>query len=375
MRHLRWWIGAAVLLVTATWALWPGTRPAQAPGDVLNAQPRRTASIELTDEARLAALRRARVWRPAHDRSRTTLVVTDDPRHTFSASPLECRFQPEVPHGTTPKFSCVLADGDVVKVKYGTTSEIPAEIAASRLLSVLGFGADDMFLVPRVRCYGCPRRPFELSWVADRFHLRDVVMRRFPPQRYVDFEWAAVERRFPAPAIETPTREGWAWYELDAEDPSDPHSRAERDALRLAAMLLTHWDNKAENQRFTCLDSDVSNRDCAHPFAMIHDLGSTFGPRKTEIDAWATRPVFKDAARCVLSMRDYPYGGGTFPDWEIGEGGRQLLLAELRSISEADARDWLEAARFDQPERWAAAFMARVQQIAMAGPCLAGDEA
>src|SRR4029453_89355 len=60
--------------------------------------------------------------------------------------------------------------GGRVKVKYGGTREIQAEVAASRLLARLGFGSDDMFIVPRVRCYGCPRLPFEFSLLVDRIH-------------------------------------------------------------------------------------------------------------------------------------------------------------------------------------------------------------
>ena len=55
-----------------------------------------------------------------------------------------------------------------VKVKYGNTGEIHAEIAASRLLTALGFGADRMFLVPRLRCYGCVRTPFYTNWLLDK---------------------------------------------------------------------------------------------------------------------------------------------------------------------------------------------------------------
>jgi len=55
-----------------------------------------------------------------------------------------------------------------VKVKYGGTGEIPAEIAGTSLLRALGFGADRMYVVPRVRCYGCPRFPFYLTWALDR---------------------------------------------------------------------------------------------------------------------------------------------------------------------------------------------------------------
>jgi hypothetical protein len=298
------------------------------------------------------------------------LAVTADPLHLVSDSPLECRFEPEPAHGTTSKFDCVLADGEVVKVKYGRTLEIQAEVAASRLLTRLGFGADAMYIVPRVRCYGCPRLPFELSWAADRIQMRDAVLHRFSPARYVDFTWSAVERRFPAPAIESDTTEGWAWFELDATNPDAGANRAERDALKLAALLLAHWDNKAANQRLVCRDTPAATRhDCARPFAMIHDLGATFGPNKVDLDEWREAPVWQDAAHCTVSMRQFPYGGGTFPDAAISEAGRQLLLRELETISESDARLWLEGARFPHPGNWASVFMTKVQQIRDAGPC------
>ena len=71
---------------------------------------------------------------------------------------------------------------------------------------------------------------------------------------YTDFTWVALERKFPAPAIETATRSGWAWWE--------PRTRTRRagevDALRLLAVFLAHWDNKAENQRLVCLDDRVA---------------------------------------------------------------------------------------------------------------------
>ena len=66
------------------------------------------------------------------------------PLKTLSQSSIECRFHPEPAHGTTSKFSCILPDGELVKVKYGWTQEVRAEVAASRLLTRLGFGADDV---------------------------------------------------------------------------------------------------------------------------------------------------------------------------------------------------------------------------------------
>ena len=42
-----------------------------------------------------------------------------DPSETLSGDVVSCRFLSEALGGTTPKFNCVLRDGEVVKVKYG----------------------------------------------------------------------------------------------------------------------------------------------------------------------------------------------------------------------------------------------------------------
>jgi hypothetical protein len=359
--------GAAVVIV----AFWPGVRGEPATADLLAVHARPLKPIRLSDAARSDALRRARVWRPRDARGATTLVPAQDVTAAYADAPLECRFEPSAPRGTTTKFDCVLGDGDVVKVKYGTTPEIQAEVAASRLLAQLGFGADDMAIVPQVRCFGCPRRPFETSQVVDRLPLGDRLMRAFPQERFVDFEWVAVERRLPAPAIETGRTEGWAWFELQQATPPDSALRAERDALALAARLLAHWDNKGSNQRLVCLDpeADRPHDGCRTPFAMIHDLGATFGPNKVNLRRWTSGAVWADARRCTADMRDLPYNGGTFPPAAISEAGRQMLLRELTAITHADARAWLSAARFDDVDAWTGAFFDKVREIREAGPC------
>ena len=78
--------------------------------------------------------------------------------------------------------------------------------------------------------------------------------RAIPEDAYIDFEWVTVERRFDGAEIETEDREGWALLRARSDRPDRAAStRAERDALRLAAMLLAHWDNKASNQRLVCV--------------------------------------------------------------------------------------------------------------------------
>jgi hypothetical protein len=257
----------------------------------------------------------------------------------------------------------------VIKVKYGLTRERQAEVAASRLLTRLGFGADDMFVVPAVRCFGCPRRPFEVSWVADHIRLAPALLRRIAADRYVDFEWTAVERRFDAQPIESDRSQGWAFYELDGGAEDNGANADGRDALRLAALLLAHWDNKADNQRLVCLDKPHSGPSCARPFAFIQDLGATFGPNKVDLDSWREAPIWSDPAQCTVSMRTLPYGGGTFRDRRIGEGGRQRLLRELQAITQPDAEAMFAQALFESPGAWASVFVEKVGQIRDAGPC------
>ena len=151
---------------------------------------------------------------------------------------IECRFRFSDLGGTTPKFDCVLPSGKALRVKYGPGSEVPAEAAATRLLTALGFGADTSTLVERVRCHGCPNEPFVTSKVVDATHTRPLYERVTSDDGYEDFEWAGVEQRFAARPIESDTQKGWAFFELDSVDPSKGGApRAHVDALRLAGSV------------------------------------------------------------------------------------------------------------------------------------------
>ena len=289
---------------------------------------------------------------------------------------LECRFVSEAPTGTTPKFDCLLADGQVVKVKYGRNPEIHAEVAATRLLTQLGFGADDVTVIRHLRCHGCPRFPFLTMRILQLVGASNALSPHGYNGSFRDFDWVSVERRFPAPVIESASQTGWAWWELK----TSTASRAELDALRLMAVFLAHWDNKAENQRLVCLDRyPMEDGRCAQPVAFIQDLGSTFGPMKVNLAQWRGLPVWSDARRCQVSMHGLPFDGATFPDWEISEEGRLLLARSLSALSTEDVRQLFADARFPEfysatdddrdLDAWTAAFRHRVDQIVAGGPC------
>ena len=398
------WIGITYLAVSVPLAVWLLPTGREQP-PVEFAAPHHApvwgpATMPIADARRLA-IRQARVWQQP-DPSTELASNPRDPAGTLSEPIVRCRYLPGPAHGTTAKFDCVLRDGEVVKVKYGHTGEIHAEVAATRLLTALGFGADRMYLIPRLRCYGCVRTPFYTMWALDYVHARDVLTRSIPGDSFSDFEWVAVERRFPGSEIKNGNTNGWAWYELDAIDAARGANRAERDALRLAAVLLAHWDNKAANQRLVCGDDEQRpeeslpeggrhvqesppegghyerNGACKRPFAYVDDLGSTFGPNKLDFDRWKNAPIWKDARACAVSMKSFPYDGGTFQDVRISEAGRQLIARELKALDEPRLAALFASARFPQflgsnpsadAHAWAAAFLDKVRQIEAAGPC------
>ena len=365
-------ISAVAVAMTATsWgvaAARRGTPPAHDPETVT-----RPLLLSGADAGarRLAAIRRARVTLPDHPDA--SLL-----QRNFTTR-IDCRFLPEEPQGTSAKFDCVLADGTVIKVKYGRNPEIQAEVAASRLLTMLGFPADRVALAPRLRCYGCPRFPFFTMRVLTLIHAGHLLEPHGHDDGYTDFEWVAVEPHFPSPSIETSAQKGWAWFELDQS--SAP--AADVDALRLLAVFLAHWDNKSSNQRLVCLDPlpavPSPDTNCSEPMAMIQDLGSTFGPYKVNLANWQRRPIWADRATCTVSMADMPFAGGTFIARQISEAGRQRLASRLASLRHADIRQLFAEASFPEYhsgtadtrdlDAWTSAFADRVDQIARGTPC------
>jgi hypothetical protein len=328
------------------------------------------SSVERSD-----AIARAQIWRQPE-----VPIARADLRPRIAKN-MECFFEPDALGGTTPKFHCVLADGKEVRAKYGFGGEIPAETAATRLLSALGFGADRVTLVERVRCFGCPKEPFVATKVMETLGAQELYEKVVNHGTYEDFEWVALEDKFEAAAIESSDAKGWAFYELDLVDARRGGApRAHVDAFRLLAVFLAHWDNKAENQRLVCLSGDWGEEAvCREPFLLLQDVGATFGPRKVDLASWERARIWDDRASCAISMREMPYGGGTFRAVRVSERGRQFLAGLLNELSEAQLTDLFAGARFDQPRsplmqhtlvsEWVRVFQKRAKAITDGPPC------
>jgi hypothetical protein len=359
---------------------------------------------DTAEQLRQDALARALVWLEPEE----PLEVVDlrhNPRDFFAdAEEVACKFHPQKTSGSTPKFECVFPGGEVLKVKYGRNPEIYTEVAATRLLRALGAGADSMYLMRRLRCFGCPKDPeVMLRCISSPF---EEVLRQCGPvygertstgelqikidySQYVDFTPVAIERRWEGRAIKTPDKSGWGFDELDVVQPEPREgARAERDALRLLAVFLNNWDNRADNQRLLCLEDGARMADggCHLPFAYMHDVGATFGhvgaakaERKLDLEGWRAVPIWKDAATCLVKIESPPLHGATFGEATISEAGRSYLAGRLRRLTTRHIRDLFEGARFaDYAEasgasrdvgQWVRAFQEKVRQITARAPC------
>ena len=339
---------------------------------------------ERADEVRKDALARATVCAPpAVPPSAAELGRNPGP----FPDPAVCRFQPSEPSGATPKFDCVFEGGEVLKVKYGKNPEIHSEAVATRLLAALGFGADQIYLVKTLRCFGCPVDPYSYTKTT-------VVDTR----AFMDFHNVAIERRLPGKAIEGKDKKGWGWEELDeAQATGRGASRAERDALRLMAVLLNNWDNRPDNQRLLCLPEGYPaepSGHCGKALAYMHDVGGTLGKvqgtlkrvrgkgseeRKLDVEAWRQVPVWKDRATCTVSIKSPRLHGASFGETTITEAGRRLLADRLAQLSPAQMEALFAGAlvsEFDgakpastNASRWAAALQEKARQVTEGAPC------
>lgn len=341
-------------------------------------QPRPKAKI-IADAERDELLSRAQVWR----QPQVPIELVDFDQDSAAQPQIDCRFRVTELGGTTPKFDCHIASGEMIRVKYGKTGEVPSEVASTRLLRALGFGADYVSYVQRLRCYGCPEEPFSVMKaveIARAEALYKSLMLSY--DKYEDFEWAAVERRFEGRAVESQQNVGWAMFELDTVSPAKGGApRAHVDALRLLAVFIAHWDNKSDNQRLVCLSQHDwgSGERCEQSFLLLQDVGSTFGPSKVDLVGWQQAPIWDDRRTCLTSMRRLPFNGATFDQAVISEEGRRLLADMLVKLTDRQLTDLFTTSRFDDElglfrrssplADWVLTFKARVRQIAEGPPC------
>jgi hypothetical protein len=288
------------------------------------------------NEGRASLIARAHVWKPTDVASMDIKAGPVEPGAFPFLTTVPCEYSTTRLSGRSPKFACRVGPGDEAKVKFGgSNGEVYAEVAATRLLWALGFGADRMYPV-RVICHGCPRA-FGGVEQGDGNRL---------------FDPAVIERKMPGADIFA--ADGWAWQELETVDEkAGGATRAQRDGLKLLAVFIQHTDSKPEQQRLMCLDDEEgASRPCGHPFMLLQDVGVTFGQANTfntnstgsmNFSEWSRTPVWRDATKCVGNLpKSFT---GTLDNPVISEEGRQFLAGLLGRLSDSQLHDLFEVSR------------------------------
>jgi hypothetical protein len=288
-------------------------------------------------ESRASLIARAQVWMPTDVATMDIKTGPADPDTFPFLATVPCEYSNKKLAGRSPKFACKIGAKDEAKVKFGgANGEVYAEVAATRLLWALGFGADRMYPV-RVICRRCPAE-FGGVEQSDGNRL---------------FDPAVIERKMPGDDFSAEA--GWSWQELETVDEkAGGATRAQRDALKLLAVFIQHTDSKPEQQRLICLDDGEteSSKSCAHPFMLLNDVGVTFGHANTfnanstgsmNFSEWSRTPVWKDATTCVGNLpKSFT---GTLDNPAISEEGRQFLADLLGKLSDSQLHDLFEVSR------------------------------
>ena len=324
----------------------------------------KTAGV--SKEQRLEVIRRAQVWTPTPVSSMDIQRGPESPKSFTPDELVVCDYVDKKLNGKSPKFTCRLQDNDEVKVKFGRTNgEVYAEVAATRLLWALGFGADRMYPV-RVECHGCPP---------------DFKGAPQPNAKPVIVEDATIERKLPGKAIETHEDSGWAWPELNFVDEHlGGAPRSQVDALRLLASLLQHTDSKPAQQRILCVSyekkSDEDLAACKEPLLMLNDVGLTFGhanafnrngPGSTNFEEWSKTPVWRGTTGCVGDISKSMTG--TLERPAISEAGRAFLAGLLNQLTDEQLHDLFDVARFSvrsghTTDEWVTVFKRKRDEVA-----------
>ena len=320
-----------------------------------------------TAESAKSLIARSQIWFPRDTRSMDLVAGPTGPGSFAPGATIECDYVNKKMSGASPKFTCRLPDGEELKVKYGgTNGEVYGEVAASRLLWALGFGADRMYSV-RVICRGCPMHIGGILRTDNNLRILDP---------------AVVERKLPGEEL----LDRWSWRDLDLVDEAAGGATvAQRDALKLLAVMMQHNDTKPQQQRLVCLDERYEEgARCVRPLMMLNDVGLTFGvanrfnlqPRgSVHLYEWSRVPVWKDAASCVGNLAGSVTGTLKYP--AISEAGRRFLADRLLQLSDAQLHDLFTAARvhlrprdpgrgrsgFPDAGEWVAAFKQKRAEI------------
>lgn len=290
-----------------------------------------------------------------------------------------------------------------VKVKYlkppypnhdPRFNEVFTSVAATRIMWVLGFPADHTYPVGTASCIGCGDDPFGNKLANNTAPLTD---------KPATFKVASVERELSWDEIAPDNDETWSWDDATkfyADGTWSHQQRVEYDAYRLALGLIHYHNALPQQNRVDCAEwkEGATGKDkfCQKPMIYVHDLGSTFGKKRSGFDvlgtnprgsfsAWEPQTVFVDPKNCELRAT-------LLGDKQVLKEAQQLMIQRVAKLDHDTVRTIFSTAGFQMMDQkqikklrdsgsqnpgdaaldeWTNTFLKRVDEIRTAQNCKA----
>ena len=291
---------------------------------------------------------------------------------------------------------------DHVKIKYlkppypksnPRFNEVFTSVAATRFMWFLGFPADHDYPVGAASCIGCTDDPFGKKLANNTASLKDAPS---------VFKVVNVERELTWDEISADNDETWSWTDAAKfyADGSWTHQqKVEYDAYRLALGLIHYHNALPQQNRIDCAEwkqgTTGNSKFCQRPVIYVHDLGSTFGKKRSPLDvagtnprgsfsAWEPQTVFVNLANCELRAT-------LDGDKQVLKEAQDLMIQRLARLDRPTVRAIFTTARFDMVDQkqlqklhsgsgdagqaaldqWTDTFMKRIEEVRTAKNCKA----
>ena len=294
---------------------------------------------------------------------------------------------------------------DRVKVKYlkppypdhnPRFNEVFTAVAATRIMWVLGFPADHVYPAGSSSCIGCGGDPFGEKLADNKASIKDAP---------TVFRVVNVEREVPWDQISAENDETWSWSDA-AKFYSDGEwthqQKVEYDAYRLALGLIHYHNALPQQNRLDCAEWEQGtgshSKICRRPVVFVHDLGSTFGKKRSGFDlfgtnprgsfsAWQPQTVFINSGNCELRAT-------LLGDKQVLKEAQDLMIRRLARMDRDTVRSIFQVSRFHMMDKeqlvrlrssgsqnvegaaldeWTNVFLQRVEEIRTARNCKSGN--
>lgn len=271
-------------------------------------------------------------------------------------------------------------------------NEVFTTLAASRIMWVLGFPADHVYPAAAASCIGCGSDPFGNKLVDNKASLKEAP---------AVFKIVSAERELPWDEINPEDDETWSWTDA-AKFYSDGEwshqQKVEFDAYRLALGLIHYHNALPQQNRLDCAEWAQSEEGkpkvCSKPVIYVHDLGSTFGKKRSgfdlfgtnprgSFDAWKPQTVFVDPGNCELRAT-------LLGDKQVLKEAQDLMIQRIARLDRDTVKSIFRVSRFNMMDQkqvrrlrasgaqhvdeaaldeWTNVFLKRVDEIRTATNC------